>query len=412
MAQVLAGFAHEAQELCQRVTLELLELERKEPGSEEMARGYSDLARALHTLKGSAAALGLEGPAALGHQLEERISQPKRELVRPPKSLVDEMLAGLDRFLNLLSGPGPAGDSESQPVHRPALVASSVTVSDDLPAEDMAQWRVDAREVGALIREVDRLREIRLRVAERHREAEAVLRVMDGAGQGPALDETREQLRTQVGLLGADSEALAELLRRMERGVKAVSAIPVRAILDPLHRTVHDLCRATGKEARLSLVGAEVRLDRRVLEAIRGPLVHLIRNAVDHGIEKPEARLQRGKPREGAVMVRVEQRGSSLVLEVGDDGGGIDRERVKQVALERNLYPRGALRTMSDAQVTRLIFDSGLSTRAEVTELSGRGVGLDAVKSEITALRGEVEVESVLHQGTRFIVTVPIFPAR
>src|SRR5205823_344684 len=207
--------------------------------------------------------------------------------------------------------------------------------------------------------------------------------------------------------LGSDGEEAADIVSSMEDGLKAISTMPVRTVIEPLRRAVRDLTKATGKLARLSVVGAEVSLDRRVLEQLRGPLVHLVRNAVDHGLEMPEVREERGKHREGALTIRVEQQGNMLFIEVADDGGGLDVVRIKEIALRRGVVPAEELGGMSPAQVHQIVFRPGFSTRAEVSEVSGRGVGLDVVRNQIQALQGQIEVQSTPGQGTRFILTLP-----
>src|SRR5207253_9457214 len=144
----------------------------------------------------------------------------------------------------------------------------------------------------------------------------------------------------------------------------------MRTILEPLRRTVRDVRKPTGKPARLSVVGGEVSLDRRILESLRGPLVHLVRNAVDHGIESPEVREGRGKHREGALVIRVEQQGNMLFIEVSDDGGGLDVTRIRDVALSRGIVPAEEMASMGTAQLHQLIFRPGFSTKEQITDVS------------------------------------------
>src|SRR5437763_11213829 len=156
---------------------------------------------------------------------------------------------------------------------------------------------------------------------------------------GPVLEtaDTRAALLNVRRALGADSEEAADIVSTMEDGLKAISTMPVRTVIEPLRRAVRDLTKATGKLARLSVVGAEVSLDRRVLEQLRGPLVHLVRNAVDHGLEMPEVREKAGKYREGALTIRVEQQGNMLFIEVADDGSGLDLTRIREAAVRRGV---------------------------------------------------------------------------
>src|SRR5262249_13745007 len=155
-------------------------------------------------------------------------------------------------------------------------------------------------------------------IDERKRDVERALSALTTLSLFRETAEVRAMLMGQVRALTADGEETADLLGTLERGGRAIAPRPVRALWDPVDRTVRDLCRTTGKEARLSVFGAEISLDRRVLESIRGPLIHLIRNALDHGVESPEQRTARGKCREGAITIRVEQQGTRLFLEISD----------------------------------------------------------------------------------------------
>src|SRR5213076_3514784 len=142
---------------------------------------------------------------------------------------------------------------------------------------------------------------------------------------------------------------------------------------------------------------------------MKGPLVHLVRNALDHGVELPATRAARSKHRAGAVVIRVEQQGNMVFVEVADDGGGLDCERILEVAAERRLYSGEELARMSRAEVMRIIFAPGFSTRAEVSGTSGRGVGMDVVLNEVESLGGTVDVQSTAGQGTRFVLMLPAY---
>ena len=279
-----------------------------------------------------------------------------------------------------------------------------VPVADDAQADS---WRVSTRQVIALLQEVERLREVRLRVEERRRELEKAVLQLDRLGIQAETAEARAVLLGVRRSLGADGEEAADIVSSMEEGLKTISTTPVRTVLDPLRRAVRDLCKATGKQAKLSVVGAEVSLDRRVIEQLRGPLIHLVRNAVDRGLEMPEVREARGKHPEGALTIRIEQQGNMLFIEVGDDGAGLDLEQIREAALRRALVAPEELASMSTQQLHQLIFRPGFSTRMEATEFSGRGVGLDVVRNQIQALQGHVEVQSVAGQGARFVLTLP-----
>jgi chemotaxis protein histidine kinase CheA len=225
------------------------------------------------------------------------------------------------------------------------------------------------------------------------------------------LAETAEA-RTLLSGVGraiiSDGAETADVVDALEEGLKAITTRPVRTILEPLQRMVRDLSRQLGKEARLSVVGAEVSLDRRLLEKLNGALVHLLRNAVDHGLESPADRERAGKHHEGALTLRIEQQGNLLFLEASDDGRGIDVKGVRQAAESRGVATPEELARMNDNQIRDLIFRPGFSTRTDVTDTSGRGVGLDAVRAAVETLQGRIEVASTLGQGTRFMLTLPV----
>jgi len=279
---------------------------------------------------------------------------------------------------------------------------------DELELSDGAGWRVSSRQVTALMREVERLREVRLRMEERYRELDKVVGLLARQGLLAETAEARTLLSGVGRSLRSDGEETADVVDALEEGLKAITTRPVRTILEPLQRMVRDLSRQLGKEARLSVVGAEVSLDRRLLEKLNGALVHLLRNAVDHGLESPADRERAGKHHEGALTLRIEQQGNLLFLEASDDGRGIDVKHVRQVAESRGVAPPEELARMNDNQIRDLIFRPSFSTRTDVTDTSGRGVGLDAVRAAVETIQGRIEVASTLGQGTRFMLTLPV----
>ena len=211
----------------------------------------------------------------------------------------------------------------------------------------------------------------------------------------------------QLGVEPAGIPELHELSRILEglqeRTLQA-RMVPFGTIAEPLRRAARDLARSLGKAVELELRGQETELDRGVLEQVADPLLHLVRNAIDHGIEPPEARLAAGKPRYGTVRVHATQLGSEVVVTVADDGRGIDLARVRQRAGEAG----DALDGVGDDEAIYAIFRSGLSTAAAVSEVSGRGVGLDVVRASLASVRGRVEVHSEPGSGSEFRLSVPI----
>jgi two-component system chemotaxis sensor kinase CheA len=170
-------------------------------------------------------------------------------------------------------------------------------------------------------------------------------------------------------------------------------------------RMVHELAARLGKKVELKLVGEGTELDRGLIEKISDPLTHLVRNAIDHGLERPEVRAAAGKPPVGLVTLRASQRGGNIVIEVSDDGRGLDRERILSRAVQRGMP---IAPDAPDAEVWQLVFDAGFSTAEQVTDVSGRGVGMDVVRRNIQALGGSVDLSSKPGQGTKVTVSVPL----
>ena len=229
------------------------------------------------------------------------------------------------------------------------------------------------------------------------------------------LDENQESLRTLSASVGelkrgfsSDALHLSRVANDVGEGVMKVRMLPVGSLFDAFPRLVRDIARTQGKEVELLLEGGETELDRKVLEEIKDPLIHLLRNAVDHGMETPEERQMAGKPRIGTISVKAFQKGNNIVIQVADDGGGINRRQVKQSAVRNNIITEDEAERMSDDEALRLIFASGLSTKAAVTDISGRGVGMDVVRQNVEALHGQVNVESNIGEGTTFTLTLPL----
>lgn len=199
---------------------------------------------------------------------------------------------------------------------------------------------------------------------------------------------------------------LGQLTRDIQESVMAIRAQPVKAVFQRMSRLVREAEQATGKRVRLLAEGEGTEVDRTVIERLTEPLTHMVRNAVDHGLEAPDRRAALGKPEEGTVRISAAQRGDRIVIEVSDDGDGIDRERVRAIAVERGLIAADAV--LADDDVDNLIFAAGFSTAASVSDLSGRGVGLDVVRRGVQALGGRISVSSVRGVGSTFTLSLPL----
>lgn len=222
-----------------------------------------------------------------------------------------------------------------------------------------------------------------------------------------------KRLTLDHGLSGMGKEVkdagdhISHIAEDLQAAVLSIRMTPIRTVFQRFPRMVRDICRVQAKEAELLLEGEDTELDKTVIEQIADPLVHLVRNAVDHGIESPEARVQAGKPRAGKVTLRAYNKATNVIIEIHDDGGGMDPVRLKQKALEKGLITSEAAATMDDRAALELIFLPGLTTAAKVTDISGRGVGMDVVRSNIRQLHGTTTLESRLGSGSRITITLP-----
>ena len=301
---------------------------------------------------------------------------------------------------------------------------SARTLLDQMPAEGFAELaevfaEPDARPVVELVAGSD-VAEAERRVGEPDRRAivqsirvdlDKVDRVVNMVGelvitQSMLAQQMDDMLKARYPELVRGLEVLAQTTRGLQDSVMAIRAQPVKSVFSRMPRLVRELAEATGKALKLETHGDMTEIDKTVIEQLVDPLTHMIRNSADHGIEMPEKRLAAGKAEIGTITLSAEQSGSSILITVEDDGAGIDRARVLQVARERGVA--AASGELSNEQIDNLIFAAGFSTAAEVTKLSGRGVGMDVVLSNVKKIGGSVQVRSVPGQGTRMTLRLPL----
>jgi two-component system chemotaxis sensor kinase CheA len=211
---------------------------------------------------------------------------------------------------------------------------------------------------------------------------------------------------SELGKLTSGLEQLLQNTKELQESVMKIRMLPISFAFNRFPRLVHDLSIKTGKEIELIVRGEQTELDKSVMEQIGDPLVHLVRNAVDHGIESSEVRLANGKPKSGTITLDAYHQGGNIVIEISDDGGGINRGAVLNKAIEKGLVDVNS--TLTDSQVFDLLFEPGFSTAKEVSDISGRGVGMDVVKRNIQSLGGRIQVESEKGKGSKFKVNLPL----
>ncbi len=210
------------------------------------------------------------------------------------------------------------------------------------------------------------------------------------------------------GALPGATQRLSLITAELQEGIMKTRMQPIANLCNKLPRLVRDVAAACGREVRLEMEGIDTELDRTVIEAIRDPLTHLVRNAIDHGIEVPEARVACGKPAEGKLLVRAYHEGGKVIVEVSDDGGGLNVERIRERALTAGLVPPERVSSMTDREWINLIFTPGFSTASKVTSVSGRGVGMDVVKTNVERIGGTIDVDSTLGSGSTIRICIPL----
>lgn len=224
-------------------------------------------------------------------------------------------------------------------------------------------------------------------------------------------------VRNRLQRLGADSEdeqmhkAVSNLdvvTTDLQSAVMATRMQPIKKVFGRFPRVVRDLARSLRKEISLEMHGEETDLDKNLVEALSDPLVHLVRNSVDHGIEVPDVREQAGKPRQGNIVLSAEQEGDHILLSIKDDGAGMDPDVLRRKAVEKGVYDQDAADRLSDNECYNLIFAAGFSTKDQISDVSGRGVGMDVVKTKISQLNGQIGVESEMGKGSQIIIKVPL----
>ncbi len=220
--------------------------------------------------------------------------------------------------------------------------------------------------------------------------------------------EVLSQLEGFIGRVEGDIDEFTKLAHHLQDEITAARMVPIGTLYSRLSRAVRDAANSTGKQVELDLSGSETELDNNIIQQISDPLVHLVRNSVAHGIEQSSDRTAAGKSSSGNIMLRAYHRGNHIYIEVEDDGGGIDYERVKESAIERGLVSQETADRLTERDLREMLFHPGFSTAPVKTELAGRGVGLDVVRANLNALNGEIDIQSASGQGTKFTLKVPL----
>lgn len=460
--EIIKEFLIESSEGLDQLDQDLVELE-KEPTSREL---IARIFRTIHTIKGTSGVLGFEKLAGVSHVGENLLSRMRdgKLLLRP--SITSALLAMVDAIRQMLAeieANGTEGRAEYTEVIEqitrllggivvapPKVAAGGSGLLEKPPAAAAPEARLGqilvdqaATHPGQVAQALqqqnagDPRRVGEILVANGAVEPEAIVDALRAQGEQRSSDVSGSSIRVDVGLLDRLMNLVGELVlarnqvlqfnpaeqdasfvntaqmlnlltTELQEGVMKTRMQPIGNVWNKFPRVVRDLALSCGKRVVLEMEGADTELDKTIIEAIKDPLTHIVRNAVDHGIEVPDVRVGAGKPEQGRLSLRAFHEGGQVNIEISDDGAGISVERVRQKAIERGLVSGEQAARMAEREVLSLIFLPGLSTAREVTSISGRGVGMDVVKTNIEKIGGSIDVQSTLGQGTILKIKIPL----
>ena len=450
MDEIVHEFLVESHENLDQLDQDLVALEQ-EPDSRPL---LGSVFRTIHTIKGTSGFLAfstLEKLTHTGEGLLSHLRDGRMTLTPEITSVLLEMVDGVRQILRNIEADGSEGDvnitkllarlsaiakgeplppdipvesPDGAPLFGQSLVQQGVVSPEDITLGLMEQSVGDQRRLGEILVEhgavtpEDLSQVLGMGADGRRSVAESSVRVdvevldnlMRLVGE---MVLTRNQIASKVVGTGdvmvtRNWQRLNVICADLQQGVMKARMQPIDSVWSKLPRIVRDLGVYVGKQVRLELTGAETELDRSVIEAIKDPLTHLVRNAIDHGIETPDVRVARGKPVEGRLSLRAFHDGGQVNLEITDDGAGIDPAKIGAKAIERGLVTVDQLATMTEREIVNLIFLAGFSTAETVTNVSGRGVGMDVVKTNMERIGGSVEVTATPGTGTTFRIKIPL----
>ncbi len=429
----IGRFVDEAKEHLGRLASGLAELEQGAASAEQI----NSLFRSAHTLKGSSRMLKLESITQVAHSLEDLLSALREQRIAVNSSIIALLFQGVDALSdqveqlikqgqvdelsasdtllcqhltataegqslsNAVSIEVELADSKSS---QPALESPSRSITPPvLTTSDTVRVKLDKLEeliklMGELVSSHTGMREL---VIVSKRLEQQLQQQLDGS-----LPLAMQQFSRDMRDIVLTQE---NLMQELHDKALQMRMLPLAIVLDPAARLVRDMARSLGKQVECRVYGSEIELDRQMIDQLADPIIHLLRNALDHGIEAPELRQQKGKSAQGHLQISARQDAGWIVLEVRDDGVGISLSAIRDKALKKGLVNDEQLADMSDQQITDLIFEPGFSTSAMITEFSGRGVGMDVVKRSIVdELQGVISLQTRVDEGTCFTLRLPL----
>ncbi len=402
IAQMFEDFLEESQDFLDQLNLCLTQLEEKP----EDANVINEIFRVAHTLKGTASFVGINGVREIAHRMEDVFGAIRKGELKVTAAIIDTMFEAtamltlvrdrarrrelsdveISPILFTLSGLLETGATENPPL---------LTMENGI--NDPASQRVSAENSPAVSDT------IRVSTARLDSFMNLVGEMITSVNR---LNGTSARLRDND--LTTISSTITRLTKQIHSGLMIVRMVRIEKLFNKFPGVVRNLARGREKEVELVISGRETELDKSVTEQIYDPLVHILRNAVDHAIENPEVRRGLGKPPVGRIQLRARHEQNSVIIEISDDGRGIDPEMIRATAIRKGLLSPEAAATLTDDQAVKLIFLPGFSSVEKVSDISGRGVGMDVVRENVRSLRGTVDVHTVVGKGTTFRIQLPL----
>ncbi len=440
--QLFQIFREECREHIQMLNNGLLVLE-----SQPKEAPLDEILRAAHSLKGASRMMGFKEIETLSHYLETLLTQMARgekeitpeimDLLYRDVDVVSQLMTALEEgkkpenvdevIEQLQVAAGEKAPSKTAPTSQRSVTAKkprSAQIGTQPSAKRdegsaLTTIRVETDKLDALINQAGELLVSKIEALDNLQHIDQTLELLDECRKKLIQESAQSPIIAQIDALTEGFYnillGLSENTHRLERvvddiheKVRDMRLLPLSAILDPFPRMVRDLGRELEKEVEIALEGVSTRLDKKILEELRDPLIHLVRNSMDHGMEFPEEREKKGKRRQGKIVISAKQGGGRVLISVADDGKGIDRQSIERTAIKMGLVSAEEISRWQDKEVWELIFRSGFSTAATVTKISGRGVGLDAVLDRIESLKGTINIESKVGEGVTFTLSLPL----
>lgn len=402
---LLQSFREETEECLTQMEQLLLALETH-PEDRELV---SSLFRAAHTIKGNASLLEFNALAQFLHHVEDVLDIFRSNNISPSPHAINILLQTVDAQRQMAKR-AVEGEDGLLPEHE-ALSARLEELATELKSSETQEGQessLSSQADSSTTTSPSKNAAQSLRVDLGKLDRMLNLTVEFAIAQG----RQRRILEEKLGMAGSKREvleshhSLESLFLELQELVMKIRMVPVGPMFHRFARNVRDSSRKSGKLARMLVVGDDVEVDTTILEHIHDPLMHMIRNSVDHGLEKPEIRRELGKDPSGKIVLQAFHDSGNIVVQFSDDGAGLDHERILAQARAKGIVPDGA--RLTEAEIHNLIFQPGFSTADKVTELSGRGVGLDVVRRNVNALSGAIQVESRKGQGTTFTIRLPL----